>query len=41
MVAFVRQMPKMSPAQYKAAVANAPAEHDELMKNMKAGAAAH
>jgi mono/diheme cytochrome c family protein len=28
-VAFIRQLPKMSPQQYKSAVANAPAEQDE------------
>jgi mono/diheme cytochrome c family protein len=31
MVAFLRQLPKMSPEQYKAAVASAPADHDEMM----------
>jgi len=40
MVAFIRQMPKMSPAQYKAAVASAPEDHDEMMKDMKSGATA-
>lgn len=35
MVAFIRQLPKMSPAQYKAAVANAPEEHEEMMKDMR------
>lgn len=34
MVAFIRQLPKMSPGQYKRAVDNAPADHDELMKGM-------
>lgn len=34
MVAFVRQLPKMTPAQYKAAVASAPAGHDEMMRDM-------
>ena len=34
MVAFIRQMPKMSPAQYKATVGSAPADHDEMMKSM-------
>ena len=34
MVAFIRQLPKMSPAQYQAAVASAPAGHDELMGGM-------
>lgn len=32
MVAFVRQLPKMSPAQYQAAIKSAPADHDEMMK---------
>ena len=32
MVAFVRQLPKMSPEQYQAAVASAPAGHDEMME---------
>lgn len=36
MVAFIRQMPKMSPNQYKATVASAPADHDEMMKDMNA-----
>ena len=35
MVAFARQLPKMSPEQYKAAVASAPADHHEMMKDMK------
>lgn len=34
MVAFVRKLPTMSPDQYKAAVASAPADHDEMMKDM-------
>ena len=34
MVAFVRALPKMSPDQYKAAIASAPADHDEMMKDM-------
>ena len=34
MVAFIRQMPKMSPQQYKATVASAPEDHDEMMKAM-------
>jgi cytochrome c len=34
MVAFIRQMPKMTPAQYKAAVTSAPEDHDEMMKDM-------
>lgn len=37
MVAFVRQLPKMSPQQYKAAIASAPADHDEMMKEMMPG----
>ena len=34
MVAFTRALPKMSPEQYQAALASAPAEHDEMMKEM-------
>lgn len=34
MVAFVRKLPGMTPEQYKALVASAPADHDEMMKNM-------
>ena len=34
MVAFVRQMPRMSPEQYKAAVASAPESHEEMMEGM-------
>ena len=34
MVSFVREMPKMSPDQYKAIVASAPEDHDEMMKDM-------
>lgn len=34
MVAFIRQLPKMTPQQYQAALANAPADHDEMMKDM-------
>ncbi|WP_315897831.1 MULTISPECIES: cytochrome c [unclassified Sphingobium] len=34
MVAFVRQLPKMSAAQYQAAVASAPKDHDAMMKDM-------
>lgn len=34
MVAFVRKMPGMTPAQYKAAVASAPEDHDAIMKDM-------
>jgi mono/diheme cytochrome c family protein len=35
MVAFIRQLPKMSPEQYKATVASAPEDHEEMMKDMK------
>ena len=34
MVAFVRQLPKMTPAQYQAALASAPEDHDAMMKDM-------
>ena len=34
MVAFIRQLPKLSPQQYKAAVASAPEDHEEMMKGM-------
>ncbi len=34
MVAFVRQLPKMTPAQYQAAIASAPEDHDAMMKDM-------
>jgi hypothetical protein len=34
MVAFVRQLPRMSPAQYQAAIASAPEDHDAMMKDM-------
>jgi len=36
MVAFIRQLPTMSPDQYKAAIANAPADHEEMMEGMHA-----
>ncbi|TPG12757.1 c-type cytochrome [Sphingomonas oligophenolica] len=36
MVAFLRRLPTMTPAQYQAAIASAPADHDEMM-----GEAAH
>jgi mono/diheme cytochrome c family protein len=39
MVTFIRQLPKMSPEQYKAAVVSAPADHDEMMKEMMPGMA--
>lgn len=34
MVAFVRQLPKMTPAQYQVAIASAPEDHDAMMKDM-------
>ena len=34
MVAFARALPKMTPDQYQAALAAAPADHDEIMKAM-------
>jgi len=34
MVAFVRQLPKMTPAQYEAAVSSAPESHEEMMRDM-------
>ncbi|PJG45738.1 cytochrome C [Sphingobium sp. LB126] len=34
MVAFVRQLPRMSPVQYQAAIASAPEDHDAMMKDM-------
>jgi mono/diheme cytochrome c family protein len=34
MVAFVGKLPSLTPAQYKAIVASAPADHDEIMKEM-------
>ena len=34
MVAFIRQLPKMGPEQYKATVASAPEDHEEMMKDM-------
>jgi mono/diheme cytochrome c family protein len=42
MVAFIGRLPKMSPEQYRAAVASAPEDHDQMMKDMPgmAGAAA-
>jgi mono/diheme cytochrome c family protein len=36
MVAFIRQLPKMSPGQYKAAVASAPGSHEEMMEGSEA-----
>lgn len=35
MVAFLRTLPKLSPEQYKAAVASAPEDHEEMMKDME------
>ena len=40
MVAFVRQLPKLSPEQYKAAVASAPESHEEMMEGQAADAPA-
>ncbi|HEV2596665.1 MAG TPA: cytochrome c [Sphingomicrobium sp.] len=37
MVAFIRQLPKMSPAQYRQAVASAPESHAEMMEHMAGG----
>jgi mono/diheme cytochrome c family protein len=34
MVAFVRALPKLSPQQFRAALANAPEDHEEMMKGM-------
>ncbi len=34
MVAFVRKLPGMTAEQYKTLIASAPAEHDEMMKDM-------
>lgn len=34
MVAFVRKLPGMTPAQYKAVVASAPEDHNTMMKDM-------
>jgi mono/diheme cytochrome c family protein len=41
MVAFLQQLPKMSPEQYKASVASAPEDHDEMMKDMEGASVAH
>ena len=40
MVAFIRQLPKMTPDQFKATVASAPEDHEEMMKAMQ-GSDAH
>jgi mono/diheme cytochrome c family protein len=37
MVAFIGTLPKLSPKQYKAAIANGPEDHDEMMKGMRGG----
>jgi hypothetical protein len=34
MVAFIGTLPKLSPEQYKAAIASAPEDHEEMMKEM-------
>jgi mono/diheme cytochrome c family protein len=34
MVAFIRQLPKLNAAQYKAAVASAPESHEQMMEHM-------
>ena len=34
MVAFIRKLPNLSPAQYQALVKSAPADHDTMMKDM-------
>lgn len=34
MVAFIDTLPKLTPEQYKATIASAPADHDEMMKDM-------
>ena len=34
MVAFLQKLPNMTPEQYKAAVASAPEDHEEMMKDM-------
>lgn len=37
MVAFIRQLPKMTPQEYQTALANAPADHDEMMEGTHGG----
>jgi mono/diheme cytochrome c family protein len=37
MVAFIGTLPKLSPEQYKAAIASAPEDHEEIMKEMTGG----
>jgi mono/diheme cytochrome c family protein len=39
MVAFLQQLPKMSPEQYQRTVASAPEDHEEMMEAMKGEAA--
>lgn len=34
LVAFIRALPQLTPAQYQAAVKSAPADHDEMMRSM-------
>lgn len=41
MVAFVRKLPGMTPEQYRAAIASAPADHDAMMKGMDDHAMPH
>lgn len=41
MVAFIRQLPSMSPEQYKAAIASAPEDHEEMMKGIGAASDEH
>jgi mono/diheme cytochrome c family protein len=41
MVAFIQQLPKMSANQYKATVASAPEDHEEMMEHMAAKPHAH
>lgn len=37
MVAFLEKLPALTPQQYQALVKSAPEDHDEMMKDMKAG----
>jgi mono/diheme cytochrome c family protein len=39
MVAFLRTLPKLTPAQYRATVNNAPEDHDAMMHDMMGGGA--
>jgi len=34
LVSFIHQLPRMSPQQYKAAIASAPEDHEEMMELM-------